>query len=150
MSGGCATRGAWALLGALVLSLAGCAAPPPASPPAPDPVVATLPQGQADETDVQRRARIRVELAASYYQQRNFNVALEELKQALTADPGYAPAYGLLGLIYMDLGDRVRAEDSFQRGLKASPADSDLNNNYGWYLCQTGREAQSPVKRRES
>lgn len=124
------------LAGALLLG--GCASQPASEAPAD--AVGSLPQG---ETDTQRRARIRVDLAASYYQQRNFNVALEELRQALAADPGYAPAYGLLGLIYMDLGDRTRADDSFQRGLRIAPSDSELNNNYGWYLCQTGREAQS-------
>ena len=100
-------------------------------------------RAEGEESDVQRRARIRVELAASYYQQRNYNVALEEIRQALAADPDYAPAHGLLGLIHMDLGDRARADESFQRGLRLAPADSELNNNYGWFLCRTGREAQS-------
>ena len=128
----------WTRVLAVALLVHGCASQPAAEPPAD--AVAALPPG---ESDIQRRARVRVDLAASYYQQRNFNVALEELRHALAADPTYAPAYGLLGLIYMDLGDRARADDSFQRGLRLAPADSELNNNYGWYLCQTGREAQS-------
>jgi type IV pilus assembly protein PilF len=43
----------------------------------------------------------------------------------------------------MDLNDRARAEESFQRALRLAPSDSDLNNNYGWYLCQTGRPQQA-------
>jgi type IV pilus assembly protein PilF len=97
----------------------------------------------AEESETRRRARIRVELAASYYQQRNLSVALDEARQALVIESGYGPALGLLGLIYMDLGDRPRAEDSFRRALHATPNDSDLNNNYGWFLCQTGRERAS-------
>ncbi len=96
-----------------------------------------------EETDVQRRARIRLELAASYYQQRNFNVALEELRQALAINPNYAAAYSLLGVLYMDMGDKARADESFQRALRIAPNDSEINNNYGWFLCQNGGERKS-------
>lgn len=99
--------------------------------------------GSADEGETRRRARIRLELAASYYQQGNYRVAIDELRQALTIDPGYAQAHGMLGLVYMDLNDRPRADESFQRALRLAPADSDLNNNYGWYLCQTGQPARA-------
>ncbi len=97
----------------------------------------------AEEPEERRRARIRLELASGYYEQRNFNVALDEVRQALAIDPNYAPAYGLLGIIYMDLGDRARAEDNFQRALRISPNDSDILNNYGWFLCQNNRIPES-------
>ena len=95
------------------------------------------------ESEERRRARIRLELGASYYQQGSYAVALEELRQALQIDPDFPPVYGVLGLVYMDMGDRPRAEESFQRGLRLAPADSDLNNGYGWFLCQTGRAKES-------
>jgi type IV pilus assembly protein PilF len=96
-----------------------------------------------EESDVRRRARLRVDLAASYYQSGNYNVAIEEINKAIAIDGSYAGAYGMLGLIYMDLNDRARAEQNFQQALKLAPDDSDLNNNYGWYLCQTQREKDS-------
>jgi type IV pilus assembly protein PilF len=99
--------------------------------------------GDGEESDTRRRARIRVELAAGYYQQRNLQVALDELGQALRADPEYPAAYNMLGLVYMELGDRARADESFQRGLRLAPNDAELNNNYGWFLCQSGRERES-------
>jgi type IV pilus assembly protein PilF len=43
----------------------------------------------------------------------------------------------------MELRDEAGADASFQRGLKLAPQDPDLNHNYGWFLCQTGREQQS-------
>jgi type IV pilus assembly protein PilF len=101
-----------------------------------------IPQS-TEESDERRRARIRLELAAGYYQQGNYNVALEELRVALSLDPAYPAAFGILGLIYMDLGDRPKADESFQRALRLAPRDADLNNNYGWYLCQTGRAKES-------
>lgn len=99
--------------------------------------------GSPEEGEARRRARIRLELAASYYQQGNFTVALDELRQVMEIDSSYAPAYGVLGLVYSDLGERGRAEDAFQRGLRIAPNDADLNNSYGWFLCQTGREQAS-------
>lgn len=97
----------------------------------------------AVDADARKRADIRLQLAASYYQKAQFNIALEEAQRALQADPNYAEAYGLLGLIYMDLGDRREADANFARALKLDPVSPELNNNYGWYLCQTGRERES-------
>jgi type IV pilus assembly protein PilF len=101
-----------------------------------------IPQS-SEESEDRRRARTRLELAAGYYQQGNYSVALEELRLALQIDPNYASAFGLLGLLYMDLGDRPKSDESFRRALEISPRDADLNNNYGWYLCQTNRAKES-------
>jgi len=32
---------------------------------------------------------------------------------------------------------------NFERALRISPNDADINHNYGWFLCQTGRESAS-------
>ncbi len=148
MSGARWPRFAAMLLAAAVVAVvAGCATDatsPAGSAAAPGERAATsvIPRAEV-ETEQRRRARIRLELAANYYQQGNYNVALEELRRALEVDPGYAAAYGVLGLVYRDLGDRARAEESFQRGLRLSPDDPELNNNYGWFLCQAGKERES-------
>lgn len=97
----------------------------------------------ADQTDDQRRARIRLQLAVGYYEQRQLPIALEELRQALEADPTLADAYSMRGLIFMEMGENRLAEESFQQALKLAPKSPDYNNNYGWFLCQTGRERQS-------
>jgi len=99
--------------------------------------------GVTEAKDSQTRAKAHTELAAAYYELGNVGIALEEVRIALAADPGYAPAYNVQGLVNMDLKDNAAAESSFQRGLKLAPQDPDLNHNYGWFLCQTGREDQS-------
>jgi type IV pilus assembly protein PilF len=93
--------------------------------------------------DPRTRAKAHTDLAAAYFELGNMGVALEEARIAVAADPTYAPAYNVQGLVNMDLRDNAAAEANFQRGLKLAPQDPDLNHNYGWFLCQTGREDQS-------
>lgn len=93
-----------------------------------------------NESDARNRARIHTELAAGYFGLGNLGVALEEVRIALQADPGYAPAYNVAGLVYASLKDNRRAEENFNRALQLSPADPDANNNFGMYLCQNKRE----------
>lgn len=95
------------------------------------------------EAEPRKRAEIRAELAATYYRDGRLAVALEEAQRALQADPNYAPAHALLGVIHMDLGDRREAEASFGRALRLDPENSNILNNYGWFLCQGGRERES-------
>jgi type IV pilus assembly protein PilF len=49
----------------------------------------------------------------------------------------------MFGLVYMELRENQLAEINFQRALSLAPTDPDINHNYGWFLCQTGREAES-------
>jgi type IV pilus assembly protein PilF len=93
--------------------------------------------------DPRNRAKVHTELASLYYSRGNMGVALEELRMATEADASYAPAYGMFGLVYMELREKALAEQSFERALRISPGDPDINHNYGWYLCQTGREPAS-------
>jgi type IV pilus assembly protein PilF len=88
------------------------------------------------------RARAHTELAAAYLGRGNAGVALEEVRLALKADSGYAPAYNLLGLVHMDLRENEQAEQAFERGLRINPNDPDTNHNFGWFLCQNGREEE--------
>jgi type IV pilus assembly protein PilF len=43
----------------------------------------------------------------------------------------------------MDMNERREAEDNFQRAMRLDPASSELANNYGWFLCETGREREA-------
>ena len=100
------------------------------------------PEGQqiAEMGAPRERARIHTELAAAYYELGNMGVALEEARMALAADESYAPAYNVLGLVHMDLKETAQAEANFIRALRIAPNDPDANHNYGWFLCQNGRD----------
>ena len=100
----------------------------------------------SDEPEVRKRARLRLELAVSYFEQDKITVALDELKLSLVADPTYAEAYNLRGLIYTRLNDDQLAEDSFRRALALSPRDGSAMHNYGWMLCQRARYAEAEAR----
>ena len=95
------------------------------------------------EGDLRNRARARTDLAAGYYRNGQLAVALDEARRAAAIDNTYAEAHGLLGLIYMEMKEPRDADESFQRALKLDANNSELNNNYGYFLCSTGRERES-------
>lgn len=92
--------------------------------------------------EAQARAMVNVELGTAYLEVGRFDIAMDEAKNAMTHAPSYPPAYHLLGLVYMFVGDNAAAEDFFLRALRAAPSDPDFNNSYGWYLCGIGREEE--------
>jgi len=94
-------------------------------------------------SDPRNRARIHTELGAMYFQGGNPAVALDELKIAINADASYYQAYSIRGLVYGSLKEYDKAEEDFRRALNIAPNDPEVNNNYGWYLCETGKERQS-------
>lgn len=116
------------------LLLAGCATP------SDTPDTGTI---VGDVGDPRNRARVHTELAAAYADRGNLGVALEELRLATTADNNYAPAHNMFGLVYSELKETAKAEDSFQRALRLSPNDPEINHAYGWFLCHSSREKES-------
>ena len=98
---------------------------------------------ESDETSERRRARIRVELALGYFEQDKTNIALDEIKQAIAADPNFVDAYSLRGLVYMRLNDFGFAEESFKKALSIKPQDANVLHNLGWLKCQQALYPQS-------
>ena len=99
--------------------------------------------GQDDSSHARESAKIHTELAGMYYERSKYGVALEELATALKKDSSYAPAYSVRGLVRMALLEDEQAETDFKRSLDLDDSSSDAHNNYGWFLCQRGREQES-------
>jgi len=136
-------RAMLALFGvAAVLMLASCATKNAGLPPSSTANAAAI-VTESDETNARKRAKLRIELAIGYFQQGQPTVALDEIKQALAADPNFADAYNLRGLVYMRLDDPAGAEDSFRRAIALDPRDPNVLHNYGWLLCQQNRYADA-------
>lgn len=102
-------------------------------------------QPQQSQFDAKKSAKLHTELGSRYFLAGQNTFALEEMNIALAADDSYFPAYGVRGLIFAMLKEYTKAEADFQRAMSLAPNDPDVNNNYGWYLCETGKERQSIV-----
>ncbi len=133
-----ATRAALALAaaGTLALGLPGCATAPA------QPEIRTA----SDMTDADRRARLRLELAAGYFGRGQLETALDEIKLALAARPDMPEALNLRGLIYASMGELDLADQSFRRALQINPRDADTLHNHGWFLCQQRRYAEAEAR----
>ena len=129
-----------AALAAAVALAAGCATPEAGSTIDPQADAGTI---VGEMGDPRNRAKVHTELAALYYNRGAMAVALEELRIAAQADPGYATTYSMFGLVYTELREPKLAQQNFERALRISPNDPDINHNFGLYLCQTSRESDS-------
>jgi len=117
----------------MAVLLAGCASP------VGDSQFTSSATSTGEEDNRRVRARVHTELAAGYFDITNYAVALEEVNEALRADPNYGPAFNVAGLIYAALREDRLAEQNFERAVRINPTDSDANNNFGLFLCQRKR-----------
>ncbi len=129
MLGGCTA----AILGGAAASAANSKAGGAALPP----------QVPDQKPDPKEAARLRVELASLYFSRGSIGPALDEATSAAKLDPENPQAYNLLGLINMQIKEDAQATLNFERALRLAGTDPDINNNYGWFLCERGRHAES-------
>lgn len=88
-------------------------------------------------------AKIHTELAGLYFERAQMGAALSEIALALDARSNYAPAYTMRALVHMSLHEDKEAADDFQHSLNLDKNDSETHSNYGWFLCQRGKEKES-------
>lgn len=103
------------------------------------------PNGQSSESRAggTPNARAHTDLGAAYYQEKKYDIALEEFNEAVKYDSNYALAYTGLGLVYAVLGEDAKADSNFKRALQLNPNNSETRNNYGAYLCSRARYDES-------
>jgi len=126
-------------LTAFALFLVGCTTPGGRSTHSESDSVELPVSRQATSNERQQGAKVHAELGQLYLQQGSYEVALDEARIALESDASYAPAHNLRGLAYMAIGKNALAEESFRRALSLARNDPEINNDYGWFLCETGR-----------
>ncbi|MBA3696826.1 MAG: type IV pilus biogenesis/stability protein PilW [Methylotenera sp.] len=100
-------------------------------------------QQERDTENLKARARAHTDLGAVYYQQKQYEIALEEFTEAIKTDPGFALAYNGLGLVHSALGQNDLADADFRKSIQLEPNNSESHNNYGGFLCARGRYDES-------
>lgn len=133
-------------IAALVLAvfLAGCAnnVLAPKQEPLPNLEQTTAP-ARPVAADERERAKVHTDLGIAYLRDRKYEIALNEAQIALDMQGGYAPAHNLKGLIHMALGQNDQADAAFRQATSLAPGNPEFANNYGWFLCQTGKVKES-------
>lgn len=129
----------------LPLGLTGCAgsgAAAPAANAAPGPRVREVtPAPAPDKAALERRARGRLELAAAYFANGQYDAALGDIQQALQLAPALPDGYGLRAMVHAARGDDALAEADFNTALQRDPQHGPTLHNRGWFHCQRGRYA---------
>ncbi len=78
-------------------------------------------------------------LGKTYIAMSRHDLALQELKFALTQNPKDARIYNALGIANGMLGNQVAARQAFESGLKVAPDDVPLRNNLGLAMVLGGQ-----------
>jgi len=84
-------------------------------------------------------AQANLNLGIAYLRTGEYERALEKLEKARQADDKYPPTYNALGVLYQQLGNKVKAEKFFLKALKLNGSDPSTLNNYGQFLCRESR-----------
>jgi len=95
------------------------------------------------DAEARTRARVYLELAATYFADGMNSYALDAMQQSLAADNGLYEAHNLRGLIYMRMNEPALAEDGFRKALAVNAQAASVQHNYGWFLCQQGRMGEA-------
>jgi type IV pilus assembly protein PilF len=98
---------------------------------------------ESQKDNARKAAETNTALGRQYLERGQYEIALEKLKRAVNFDDSYAPAYTMLGVLYETIGEMDQAGVEYRHAVEADPSGGDVNNNYGVYLCGTGKSAEA-------
>jgi len=115
----------WTMAGLLIV-LAACSSTP-----------------QKSDSELRRAAETNTALGRQYMDRGEYEIALEKLKRAVAYDKTYAPAHTMLAVLYETIGELDEAGAEYRKAVQHDPKNGDVNNNYGAYLCRTGKQQEA-------
>lgn len=90
---------------------------------------------QTKKESEEEAVRIKTELAIAYMNGGNYRAAMQSIQEALKENDKYDMAWLTRAEIEQFFKQYDKADLSFKQALKLSPNSSEINNNYGWFLC---------------
>ncbi|MCI0505218.1 MAG: type IV pilus biogenesis/stability protein PilW [Gammaproteobacteria bacterium] len=91
----------------------------------------------------ERLVETQVQLGVGYYEQGNYEVALEKLQKALELKSDYGPAHSAMALVYEKMQKYDKADEHYREAIDLSPEDGGIYNNYGVFLCKRNRAEEA-------
>lgn len=80
-------------------------------------------------------SEIKTQLAIEYMKAQDYRLGVESIEEALKANGRNTQAWLVRAQIYQYLKVPDKADESFRRALSLAPGSAEVNNNYGWFLC---------------
>lgn len=112
-------------------------------------IVATLTACASDGTSRSERmenlAKTKTQLAIEYMKVGEHRQSIVAIEEAIKAKSNYDMAWTVRGLIYQNLKVNDKANESYRRALSISPDSAEINNNYGWFLCDNMKQYQTAL-----
>jgi type IV pilus assembly protein PilF len=106
-------------------------------------VVACSSTPDESEESSRKAAETNTALGINYMERGQYEIALEKFKRAVAHDKTYAPAHTMLGTLYETIGELEKAGEEYKLAVHYAPENGDANNNYGAFLCSTGKSREA-------
>jgi len=88
-------------------------------------------------------AKINTQLGMTYLENHNISRAKQKLLLALDEAPNIPDTWYSMGYFLEVTGDKAEANKYYLKALDIAPKRGDVQNNYGTYLCRSGRYQES-------
>ncbi len=84
-----------------------------------------------------------INLSAAYLREGKVEIAKQKILQAQREAPNWPPVLDGLAMYYAAIGNNERADSYYREAIRLASHDGNLQNNYGTFLCSTGKYKQS-------
>jgi type IV pilus assembly protein PilF len=98
-----------------------------------------LPRARKVDREAQDSAALQVKLGQGYLTEGELETARDKLKRALELDPNSVDAHTLMAVLSERINRPKAAEQFYRKAAELKPEDGSVNNNYGAFLCGSGR-----------
>jgi type IV pilus assembly protein PilF len=96
-------------------------------------------QSTVSKTPDSKRVELHTQLAANYLKRQQYDVALQELGEALAIDSGAPRANYVMAVVQMRLGNKAEADRYFRRAVDRKEVFPEAQHDYGVFLCGQNR-----------
>lgn len=96
-----------------------------------------------DANKKQNAADANIQLGIAYLEEGNIALAKQKLLMALSLTPQDPAVWYAMGYYLEATGDNAKANEYYLHAIRLAPASGEVQNNYGTFLCHTGKPKES-------
>lgn len=100
---------------------------------------------QRAESNAAEAAQLNLSMAQGYMQRGEYEIALDRLQKAEALAPKSADVQTMLAYLHEQIRRPEKADRYYRRSIELAPENGVVLNNYGGWLCRTGRAAEADI-----